>query len=242
LNRFENKVVWVVGASGAIGEEIVRHLVREGGTVIASSRSIESKGPKIEGAELMNVDVMTLEAAQAAADAIRAKHGKIDGLVVTTTLPIFGDFLELGDAEWSAVLETKLMGSIRLIRAVTPAMIENGGGSIVALSGGGGVNPSLRHLPGSVANAGVNLVVKGLAKRLGPDQIRVNVVSPGPIDSPRLEAIKKAKGPSVKTPLGGAGQTDDVSNAVLFLLSDDAKYINGANLAVDGGGRLEDPK
>ena len=242
MATFDGKVVWVVGASGAIGEDIARHLVREGAAVVASSRSIETAGVDIKGAELLNVDVSSYESAKAAADRIMETHGRLDGLVVTTTLPIFGDFLDLDDAEWEAVLQTKLMGTVRLVRAVIPHMQAGGGGAIVALSGGGGVNPSLRHLPGSVANAGVNLVVKGLAKRFGPDQIRINVVSPGPIESPRLEAIKKAKGPSVVTALGGAGKVDDVSGAVAYLLSDAAKYVSGANLAVDGGGRLADPK
>ena len=83
-------------------------------------------------------------------------------------LPVFGDFLELDDDAWNSVLETKLMGTIRLVKAVAPAMKAQGGGSIVALSGGGGINPSPRHLPGSVANAGINLAFKGLSKRLGP--------------------------------------------------------------------------
>lgn len=241
MSGFAGKVYWVVGASGAIGEGIVRQFVREGATVVSSSRSIEQKGPQVQGAEAMNVDVGTMEAAIAAANEIVRRHGRLDGLVVTTTLPIFGDFLDLTDDDWEAVLGTKLMGSIRLVRAVVPHMKSIGGGSIVLLSGGGGKNPSLRHLPGSVANAGVNLLAKGLAKRFGPEQIRINVVAPGPIESPRLEAIKKARGPSVKTALGGAGQVDDVSETVLFLISDKAKYISGANIAVDGGGRLADP-
>lgn len=239
---FTGKVIWVVGASGALGEDIARQLASAGATVVASARRMEEKGSQDPGIHPLNVDVTGFEGTEKAASRIIADHGGIDGLVVTTTLPIFGDFMDLGDPEWDAVLETKLMGTIRLIRAVIPSMQERGGGSIVALSGGGGINPSLRHLPGSVANAGINLVVKGLAKRFGPDKIRINVVSPGPIESPRLEAIRKAKGPSTKTPLGGAGQPDDVSNAVLFLLSAKAKYITGANLAIDGGGRLEDPK
>ncbi len=239
---FTGKVIWVVGASGALGEDIARQLASAGATVVASARRMEEKGSQDPGIHPLNVDVTGFEGTEKAALRIISDHGGIDGLVVTTTLPIFGDFMDLGDPEWDAVLETKLMGTIRLIRAVIPSMQERGGGSIVALSGGGGINPSLRHLPGSVANAGINLVVKGLAKRFGPDKIRINVVSPGPIESPRLEAIRKAKGPSTKTPLGGAGQPDDVSNAVLFLLSAKAKYITGANLAIDGGGRLEDPK
>ncbi|GHF49576.1 short-chain dehydrogenase [Seohaeicola zhoushanensis] len=241
MTKLVGKVMWVVGASGAIGEGIARQLLDQGATVVASSRSIETKGPAIEGADLLNVDVSSMEAAIAAADEIVRRHGRLDGLVVTTTLPIFGDFLDLTDEDWGAVLGTKLMGSVRLTRAVVPHMAQSGGGSVVLLSGGGGKNPSLRHLPGSVANAGVNLLAQGLAKRFGPDKIRVNVVAPGPIESPRLEAIKKAKGPSVFTALGGAGQVEDVSEAVAFLLSEKAKYISGANISVDGGGRLADP-
>lgn len=240
--EFKNKVIWVVGASGALGHDIARHLSGQGATVVASSRGIEQAGTQPPETMALNVDVRRFSGPAAAVETILERYGRLDGLVVTTTLPIFGDFLDLGDEEWDEVLETKLMGTIRLIRAVVPTMQRQGRGSIVALSGGGGVNPSLRHLPGSVANAGINLVVKGLAKRFGPDRIRINVVSPGPISSPRLEAIKQAKGPSIHTPLGGPGEPEDVTQAVSYLLSDRAKYVTGANLAVDGGGRLEDPK
>lgn len=239
--RFKNKVIWVVGASGGLGKDILAGLVREGATVVASSRSIETDTASPSEILRINADVSTMAGAEVAARTILDKCGRIDGVVSSLTVPIFGDFLALGDDDWDQVLNTKLMGTIRLVKAVAPAMEAQGAGSIVALSGGGGVNPSLRHLPGSVANAGINLVFKGLSKRLGPSGIRLNVVSPGPIESPRLEAIKLARGPSTNTILGRAGLPEDVTRAVLFLMSDEAKFISGANLAVDGGGRIQDP-
>ena len=240
-SRFKDNVVWVVGASGGLGQDIVSALAREQATVVASSRSIENAEPIAQNVTHRNVDVGTLAGAETAAQAIVAEFGRIDGLVASLTLPVFGDFLELGDEQWNAALNTKLMGTIRLVKAVAPVMTSQKSGAIVALSGGGGINPSLRHLPGSVANAGINLVFKGLSKRLGPDGIRLNVVSPGPIESPRLEAIRRARGPSTQTVLGAAGLPEDVTSAVLFLLSEEAKFIAGANLAVDGGGRRQDP-
>ena len=239
--RFRNKVVWVVGASGGLGKDILAGLMREEATVVASSRSIETDTGLPTEVLRINVDVSTMDGAKTAARTILDECGRIDGLVSSLTVPIFGDFLALGDDEWNQVLNTKLMGTIRLVKAVAPAMETQGSGAVVALSGGGGVNPSLRHLPGSVANAGFNLVFKGLSKRLGPSGIRLNVVSPGPIESPRLETIKQVRGPSTNTILGRAGLPEDVTRAVLFLMSDEAKFITGANLAVDGGGRTQDP-
>lgn len=239
--RFKGKVVWVVGASGGLGKDIVAGLLREEATIIASSRSIEP-GTESSGAVThVKVDVSASAHVETAARKILETFGRIDGVVSSLTVPVFGDFLDLNDDQWDQVLSAKLMGTIRLVKAVAPAMRRQGAGAIVALSGGGGVNPSLRHLPGSVANAGVNLVFKGLAKRFGPDGIRLNVVSPGPIESPRLEAIKQARGPSTTSILGRAGVPEDVTAAVLFLMSDEAKFITGANLAVDGGGRMTDP-
>ncbi|MGE0583888.1 MAG: SDR family NAD(P)-dependent oxidoreductase [Flavobacteriaceae bacterium] len=233
----KGQVVWVVGAAGTIGRSTAEALVAEGAKVIVSSRGIEDADPPIAGATAINVDARDAASIKAAAARIANEFGGLDGLVVSTTLPIFGDLLELADEDWEKVLDTKLIGSIRLTRAAAPEMIRKGRGSIVLISGLGGFNPSLTHIPGSIANAGINLFVKGAAKRLGPDNIRINAISPGAIRSPRLDAMQ-GKGSGIKTPMGGAGEPADIAETVMFLLSDRSKYITGSVISVDGGGLL----
>lgn len=231
------QVVWVVGAGGTIGRSIADSLVEAGAKVVVSSRGIEEADPPISGATAINVDARDATSIKVAANRIVGEFGRLDGLVVSTTLPIFGDLFELADEDWEKVLDTKLTGSIRLTRAAAPAMMKNGRGSIILISGLGGFNPSLTHIPGSIANAGVNLFVKGAAKRLGPENIRINAISPGAIRSPRLDAMQ-GKGAGIRTPMGGAGEPRDIAETVMFLLSDRSKYITGTVISVDGGGLL----
>lgn len=212
-------VVWVVGGSGAIGSAIASRLRRDGSFVIASSRNT------IPERDAVPLDVRD---ADSVAGALRT-IGAIDGLVVSVAIPGFGDFLELADDLWRDVFETKLFGSLRVIRAVLPGMIERKRGRIVLVTGRG-VNPPPRHLPGASVNAALNLIVQGLGGRYAADGIRINAVAPGPIASPRLSALA-GDGASARQ-----GKPSDVADAVAFLLSEEARFINGTVLVADGGG------
>ncbi|MQB45899.1 SDR family NAD(P)-dependent oxidoreductase [Rhizobium sp. ICMP 5592] len=234
-SEFVGKVIWVTGGSGTIGAAVVRQLALKGATVVASSRQrdviFETHNVVWMQADVTNdVDVRTT------ATAIVEHFGRIDGIVTASTVPIFGDFLALTDDDWSSVVNAKLFGSVRPVRAALPYMIARGSGSIVLISGRGGLRASPQHLPGSSVNAALILLAQGLATRFGPDGIRVNAISPGPIVSERLEVMQKAGMPPASTALGPAGTADDVADAILFLLSDDARHITGTNLVVDGGG------
>ena len=245
----EGRIAWVSGASGAIGRAVALRLARQGALVFASSRRpepLDQLAGEDERVRPLPTDVTDAVTVDAAARAIVAAAGRIDILVNSTTLPIFGSFETLDDAQWLAVLDAKLLGYMRTMRAVLPGMAAQHYGRIVNIGGRGGRQPSAMHLPGGCANAAVNLLSKGLADVYAGENIRINVVAPGPIGSDRLERLiaasgrgNDAQGPGrlrVDTPIPRQGHPEDVADAVLFLVSDQSAYTTGAVLPVDGGG------
>jgi 3-oxoacyl-[acyl-carrier protein] reductase len=243
------RVAWVTGASGALGQAVARVLAAEGAEVFATSRRAAPLGAlaaEASGIRALPADVTDATSVTAAARHIANAAGRIDILVNSTTLPIFGPFEELDDAQWLTVLDAKLMGYVRTMRAVLPGMAAREYGRIVNISGRGGRQPSAAHLPGSCANAAVNLLTKGLADAYGAKNIRINAVAPGPIQSERLERLIEAGGPTnqeeapgrlrLATPIPRLGRPDEVAEAVLFLVSDRSNYTTGTVLQVDGGG------
>lgn len=234
---FENQVIWVSGATGTLGAAIALSLAKDGATVIASGRN-RQRLPSHENIHPHVADVTSNGSLTLLVENAISRFGRIDGLVTSTTVPIFGDFLDLTDGDWLAVINTKLLGTTRAIKAVLPHFISRGEGNVVVLSGRGGLQPPPQHLPGSSVNAALNLLVHGLATQYGPMGIRVNAISPGPIQSPRSDAIVAAgNGKAAQTPIAGPGLPSDVAEAVAFMLSQRSRFISGTNLLVDGGGR-----
>ena len=250
-----DRIAWVTGAGGALGAAIAETLAAEGAVVYLSGRkaqTLEQARERIASAgrgaaHVLPMDISKRDDVDGAAAAILAASGRIDILVNCTALPIFGSFLELQDSDWEEVLQAKYLGYVRTLRAAIPAMIAQNFGRIVNVSGRGGRQPSPAHLPGSSVNAAVNLLTKGLADLYGKHNIRINVVAPGPIDSPRFSAIASTtdalaqKGETMArnlsaTPVPRLGSPQDIADAVAFLVSERAGYTTGCVFPVDGGG------
>ena len=241
----KDRIVWIVGASGAIGAEIARHVAGAGAIAIVSARSegrlrelsseIKTAGGR---AEVVPCNIRSRHSVDAAAKQIIDAHGRIDGLVNSTSVSDFGPFLEIDDAVWLEVLDTKLMGYVRTMRAALPAMSAQGGGAIVNISGRGGRQPTATHIPGGCASAAINLMDKGLAEAFAPHGVRVNTISPGPIESDRLRELMQSAGAmsdrSVQS-YAKPGTPQDVAQAALWLLSDLSRHVTGVILPVDGG-------
>lgn len=239
------KVVWITGATGAIGREIALAFVREGARIAASARTPEKLDAlvaeihRIGGdAQGFPVDVTDPSAVWQCAQDIAAEMGAIDVLVATVAVPAFGPFLEINADTFRAALEVKYLGYIACCQAVLPVMQKQGSGAITAITGTGGKKPVGIHLPGGSVNAALNLVLKGLANDFGPQGIRVNMVSPGPIISERQQQMIEAgmNNPAEGVPLGRLGEAAEVADAVVFLSGARAAYITGQVLHVDGGG------
>lgn len=237
---FEGRVVWVTGASGALGAATVRALAAAGANVVASSRNIDGQLFKSSPSIVpLAVDVTDDNSVRAAFARIEERFGRLDGIVASTNVAAFGDFLDLDDDDWQRVIDAKLLGSVRPIRAALPLFIRQGHGAVVVISGRGGIAPPPNHFPGSSVNAALDLLVQGLGRRYGPQGVRVNAVAPGPIRSPRFDSMATAQDanePTRLTALAGPGTPEDVAAAVTYLLSDDARFVTGTRIYVDGGG------
>ena len=241
----KEKVAWVTGATGAIGQEIALAFAREGAKVAISARSevtlgrLSGKIEEIGGTALpINVDVTDAAAVGDAAGQVVTELGGIDILATAVAVPAFGPFIEIDGDTFRMALEVKYLGYSNCFQAVLPHMAERQSGAIVAITGTGGKQPINIHLPGGSVNAALNLVLKGIANEYGPKKIRVNAASPGPIMSERQQQMIDAGmgNPAKGVPLGRLGKAEEVADAVVFLASERAAYITGQVLSLDGGG------
>jgi NADP-dependent 3-hydroxy acid dehydrogenase YdfG len=245
MNFLSNRVIWITGASGAIGSAIAQRACAEGARVILSGRSLE----KLESlsasldqngytARVIQTDVTDSASIQQAVLQILSEYQQIDCLVNSTSISAFGSFLDLVDETWLDVFDVKILGYMRTMRAVLPHMIAQGSGSIVNISGRSGHQPTTTHLPGACANAAINVLDKGLADAMLDHGIRINTIAPGPIVSERFEKLQSMAagitGQKVQQ-FKQAGTPEDVANAAVWLLSDQARHITGTVMSVDGG-------
>src|SRR5262245_38981140 len=195
-------------------------------------------------------DLRTLDGCERFVERAAAQLGGIDILVNNAGASAFGPFVDLPDDAFVDAINGKLLGYIRCARAAIPHMRRRAGGVIVNITGTTQQAVPL-HTPGSACNAAIRMFSKELSMELGPFHIRVNSVAPGRIQTARadrlLEATAEARGTSpaavlselVKSiPSGRVGAVDDVADAVCFLVSERASYVNGAALVVDGSKSL----
>lgn len=238
--ELNGKVVWIAGATGTIGQAIARAFAAEGARVCVSSRrddAVRGLADELRGALGAPMDATDPDKVKAAAGRIAAECGGLDILVNSMSVAAFGQFLELDKETFEAAIATKYMGYVACMQAVLPHMLDKGSGAIVNITGTGGRLPIDIHMPGGSVNAALNLVTKGIANQYGPEGIRANAVSPGPIRSPRQDKMQAAgQNPASHIPLKRFGEAVEVADAVLFLASPRASYITGSVLQLDGGG------
>jgi NAD(P)-dependent dehydrogenase (short-subunit alcohol dehydrogenase family) len=248
------KTALVTGASEGIGSAIARKLAEEGVRVAICARTETIlKGTAAEIGEVTGTDVVpipadlrTLAGCEAVVTQAAERLGGIDILINNAGASAFGAFVDLPDEAFVDAINGKLLGYIRCARAVIPHMRRRGGGIIVNITGTTQQAIPL-HTPGSACNAAIRMFSKELSMELGPLNIRVNSVAPGRIQTARadrlLDATAAAQGTSrdvllgqlIKTiPSGRIGTIEDVADAVCFLVSERASYINGTALVVDG--------
>jgi NAD(P)-dependent dehydrogenase (short-subunit alcohol dehydrogenase family) len=244
--RFSGKVVVVTGGNSGIGRAASKAFAEEGATVVIAGRDPKTLasaaaeiGPRADPVEC---DVSDLKQIDRLMDHVRARHGRIDSLFVNHGVGHFQPVEEVREENWDRIMNINLKGVFFTVQKALPLMRK--GGTIV-------LNASLgwkRTYPGnsvySASKAGVRALGRNFARELVERGIRVNVLSPGPIDTPitgRNPAVTPEKVGEIKSqmaawsPMKRLGTSDEAAKAVLFLASEDSSYTTGIDLLVDGG-------
>jgi 3-oxoacyl-[acyl-carrier protein] reductase len=239
MNGLADRVALVTGGNTGIGAAVSERLAAEGVRVAVgffeepgSAGSLATRLAADGGAIAVPCDVTDPTSIETAVARVDRELGPIDILVNNAGVLERSPFLELEGERWSRALEVSLSGSYRCARAVVPAMTAAGAGAIVNVSSELVDLGGTRHAHYVAAKAGVVGLTRALARELGPVGVRVNAVAPGPTDTRMIdaEAIDAAR-----IPLGRVGRPEDVAAAIAFLASDDASWITGQVLRVNGG-------
>ncbi len=251
--RFENKVVVVTGAAQGIGEAYARALAKEGAAVVVADLNAEAgeqvaasinaeSAEAVDGASgraiFVSCDVSDAESAEALVRRTVEEFGGIDHLVNNAAIYGAMEFNLLISVDWDyykKFMSVNLDGALVMTRALYPEIAKRGGGSIVNQSSTAAYLYSGFY---GLAKAGINSLTQQLAHELGGQRIRVNAIAPGPTDT---EATRTQAGDAAKDIVRNSlaikrmGSVDDMVGALLFLLSDEASWVTGQILAVDGG-------
>jgi len=237
------KVALVTGASRGIGRAIAARLAGQGATVVAAARgdhANQSAAEITEGggrAEAISLDVTDAAAVEAAPAGVIARHGRLDILVSNAGITRDQLLMRMKREDWDAVLATNLTATFLLAQAAMRPMLKQRGGRIVVVSSVVGQMGNAGQANYAASKAGLIGFAKALAREVASRAITVNVVAPGLIETDMTRALhEKAQGDWVtQIPLGRLGSVDDVAAAVCYLASDEAAYITGHVLAVNGG-------
>jgi len=241
--QLTNRIALVTGASRGIGRAIAETLARQGAVVIAASRGEHAK-ETVEAivasggrAELLPLDVTDASAVEAAVAGIVARHGRIDIVVSNAGITRDQLLLRMKREDWDAVLATNLTAAFTLCQASLKPMLKQRGGRIIAISSVVGQMGNAGQANYAASKAGLVGFCKSMAREVATRGITVNVVAPGLIETDMTKVITDdSRGDwAAKIPLGRLGSPADVANAVCFLASDEAAYITGHVLAVNGG-------
>jgi 3-oxoacyl-[acyl-carrier protein] reductase len=232
----EGKSALVTGASRGIGRAIAAELARAGASVVLGYRSGAEEAHALAeelGARAVQADVsIPEEAARLVAEA-----GDLDILVNNAGLTRDGLLARMSDDDWRTVIETNLSSVFYTCRAVTRPMMKKRSGSIVNISSIVGVHGNWGQTNYGASKAGIIGFTKSLARELGSRGVRANVVAPGYVKTQLTDVLPEdaTKAMLDATPLGRLGDPEDVAGAVRFLCSDEASFITGEVLLVDGG-------
>jgi 3-oxoacyl-[acyl-carrier protein] reductase len=250
-NRFEDRVAIVTGAARGIGAAISCRLAEEGAAIVgvdldpAVDETMTALAEEGHGAEVLTANVADADAVDALVAAVVEKHGRIDVLVNNAGITRDDLLFKLSEADWDAVIDVNLKSVFLCSRAVQRVMVEAKAGAIVSLSSRSALG-NRGQANYSAAKAGIRGLTATMALELGPFGIRANAVAPGYIATEMTAQTAKRLGLDPEshqeksaevTPLRRVGRPEEVASVVAFLASDDASYVSGQTIEINGGAR-----
>jgi meso-butanediol dehydrogenase/(S,S)-butanediol dehydrogenase/diacetyl reductase len=241
--RLEGRVALVTGGASGIGAACVKRFADEGATVIGLDLTTVPKEewPDRGAARFLEVDVRNEGAIRAAVSSIVQEHEQLDVAVNAAGVEGVGTVIDIDQAEWERVIGVNLTGTFLVCKHVLPVMVAAGRGSVVNLSSVEGLEAIQMQPAYSASKGGVVLLTRNLAIDFGAAGVRVNCLCPGLVRTPMTEMLFDPGIAEIRDRfvaqhmLGRAGKPEEIASAALFLASDDASFVTGHALVVDGG-------
>ena len=245
MKRFENKIVLVTGAGRGIGASIAKRFASEGAVVIVNYSGNEEAAQKTVDeitatggqAQKYKCSVNDSESVKVMIDEIIKEFGRIDILVNNAGITKDGLMLRMTDEDFDRVIDVNLKGTFNCTKYVSKYMLKQKSGKIINISSVVGLSGNAGQVNYSASKAGIIGITKSAAKELSSRGITVNAVAPGYVDTDMTKVLSdNIRNEILKNiPLQRMGNVEDISNCVAFLASEDASYITGQVISVDGG-------
>jgi 2-hydroxycyclohexanecarboxyl-CoA dehydrogenase len=242
MGKLDGKIAIVTGAGRGIGRGIAEKLAAEGARVVVTDvdEATAKETAEVVGGVGIRTDVTSRESVDAMVEQVRRDLGRIDVLVNNAGWDKVGPFVDSDPADWDRIVAINLYGVLHTSHAVLPAMLAQGGGTVINIASDAGRVGSSGEAVYAAAKGGIIAFTKTIAREAARNGVTANCVCPGPTDTalfasvggdnPKLrEALTKA------IPLRRLGQPSDLANAVAFLASDEATFITGQTVSVSGG-------
>lgn len=245
MGKLQDKVAVVTGGGRGIGKAVALSFAAEGAKVAVVSRTeanaqavadaINAEHPG--AARAYAVDVADSVATGEMGKQVLADFGHVDILVNNAGVTRDGLLLRMSDEDWDVVLDTNLKGAFNLVKAFQRSLLKRGGARIINVASVIGLIGNAGQANYAASKAGLIGFTKSVAREFAGRAVTVNAIAPGFIETDMTDVLNEQlkEGVLTKIPLGSFGQAQDIANAAVFLASDDARYITGQVLAVDGG-------
>lgn len=232
------KIAIVTGGLSGIGAAVVARMAAQGAIVIAADLSSDVRTLGEGSISPFHVDVADPASVKSLFDAVLARHGRVDCVVNSAGIGKDIPFLDTSIDIFDKIIAINLRGTFIVGQEAARAMVQTGGGAIVNIASVSGMTGNVGRSAYGASKGGVVILSKVMAVDLAAHHIRVNVIAPGPVDTPLVAQMHP---PAIRqrwtdrTPLGRYATPDEIAGAIVFLCSPDASYITGHVMAVDGG-------